>query len=337
MPEHGFKVALVGASSLKGKELKEVLEQRQFPVSSLKLLDEEDLIGQLTEFQGEPTFVRSIEIGAFKGTDFVFFAGSPIFTQNYWKMAQREGARWFIDLGDALEREVPDAQLAGPFVTGQLPETLNPVFVSAHSAALVIALVIRRLAAALPLARVIVNVFEPASERGEAGIEELHKQTVNLLSFRDWPREVFEGQAAFNVLPALGEGARPTLLEIEARITSEASKLAGRGLPVPSVRIVQASIFHSHSFSFYLEFNTPRAAKDVEKALRGEPFDLRGKDVEPPSAVVAATQNDILVGDLRPDVSNAEGFWLWAAADNLRLAAINAVQTAELLAQVDKR
>ncbi len=337
MPEHGFKVALVGASALKGKELKDVLEQRHFPVNSLKLLDEEDLIGQLTEFQGEPTFVRSIEIGAFKGTDFTFFTSSPIFTRNYFKMAEREGSRWLIDLGDGLERDVPDAQLAGPFVTGQLPEVLNPVFVAAHPAALVIALVIRRLSALLPLDRVIVHVFEPASERGQAGIEELHKQTVNLFSFHESPREVFAAQAAFNMLPALGEGASPTLLDIEARIEREASKLAGRDAPVPSVRVVQASVFHSHSFSFYLEFNSPPAAKDIEKALRGEPFDLRGKDVEAPSAVGAATQNDILLGDARPDAANAKGFWLWAAADNLRLAAINAVQTAELLAQTEKR
>jgi len=335
MTESDFKVALVGASTLKAKELKEILTQRQFPVRALSLLDEEDLKGQLTEFQGEPTFVRSIEVGSFKGTDFSFFTSSTLFTQHYWKMAEREGSR-VIDLTDALEQEVPEAPVAGPFVTRKLPPNTGRVVIAAHPAALVIALVIRRLSAALPLSRLIVHIFEPASERGEAGVDELHKQTLNLLSFHELPREVFESQAAFNLLPALGEGSRPALLEVEARIARHLARLLGADELAPALRVVQAPCFHSHSFSFYLEFASAPALGEVEKALAGAPLDLRRKDVEAPSAAGAANLSEVLVGDLRADASNAKGFWLWAAADNLRLMAINAVETAELLAGIGK-
>jgi aspartate-semialdehyde dehydrogenase len=333
MAATGFKIALVGASTLKGKELKEVLEERRFPVRHLSLLDEEDLVGQLTEFQGEPAFVRSVEMGSFEGGDFAFFASSPLFTRNHWKLAEREGCR-VIDVSEGLEQDLPEAPVAAPFITGQLPPAGRPAFVAAHPAALVIALVIRRLAATLPLARVIVNVFEPASERGQAGVEELHQQTVNLLTFKEWPRQVFEGQSAFNMLPALGEGARPTLLEVEARVARQVAQILGAGALTPSLRVAQASSFHAHSFSFYLEMAQARPPAELQRALSAPPFDFRGGDVEAPSAVGAAASSEVLVGDLRVDASSPRGYWLWAAADNLRLMAVNAVETAELLAGV---
>ena len=102
MSDFGFHVALVGASSLKGKEVKEVLEQRSFPTRRLTLLDEDELLGQLTEFQGEPAFIRTIARESFQGVDFAFFTGPPLFTRHCWKLVERERCR-MIDLTEALE------------------------------------------------------------------------------------------------------------------------------------------------------------------------------------------------------------------------------------------
>ena len=333
MRDSGFHVAVIGASSLKGKEVKEVLEQRSFPTRRLTLLDDDELLGQITEFQGEPTFIRSIDRESFEGIEFAFFASSPEFTRRYWKLADRVGCS-IIDLTEALEEEVPGARVAGPAVTGELPAGEGRIFVAAHPAALAIASVLRRLAENFPLTRAIVNVFEPASERGSAGVEELHSQTVSLLSFHPVPQEVFGSQLAFNLLAAYGEESRPTLAEVEERVERHIEQILAGRVPQPSVRVAQSPTFHAHSFSFYLELERPHEAAEIERGLASEGFDVRRSTEEAPSAAGAASSNDILVGNIRGDRACPRGYWLWAAADNLRLLALNAVRIAEELIKV---
>ena len=332
----GAAVAVVGASTLRGKELKSALEERQFPVRRLTLLDDEDRRGLLTEFAGEPAILRPVERDSFTDVDFVLFAGSAAYSRNVWPAAKRAGCRG-IDLTGAFDRPAngePGGRVAAPLATEALPAGESLVFVAAHPAAIVIQSVLSRAAGCFPLSRAIVDVFEPASERGSEGVDELHQQTISLLSFHDPPRRVFDAQVAFNLAPALGEESRPALLEAEERIARHVAAIsAAIGAAVePSVRLAQAGTFHSHSFSFYLEA-ADAARRDIARltaAFGADGFDLRGEGVEPPSAVSAANNPDILVGDIRPDRANARGIWLWAAADNLRLLAHNAVRIAEL-------
>lgn len=333
MENPGFRVALVGASSLKGKELKQALEQGSMPAHEVRLLDDDELLGLLTEFQGQPAFIRSIERESFENLDFAFFTAAREFTQKYWRLADPGRVR-IIDLTDALEDE-PGAVVAGPLATGELPPGDPRIFIAAHPAALVIAAVLRRLSEHFAVARAIVNVFEPASERGSAGVEELHQQTVGLLSFHEIPHKVFGSQLAFNLLPAGGEEARPTLVEVEARVGRHLEKLLGGRTARPSIRVVQSPTFHAHSFSFYIELEQPRAIEDLERALAGPGFDVRTGSQEAPNAIgAAASEEDMVIGDIRADSASPRGYWLWAAADNLRLLARNAVRIAEQSARV---
>src|SRR5579862_50951 len=108
-PGRDNRVAIVGASSLRGKELKQVLEDRNFPASEVILLDESVIAGTLTEAAGEPTFIRSLEADSFEGAKFVFFAGSPSDAARNWPVAQSGGAT-VIDLTGAVnssERSKP--------------------------------------------------------------------------------------------------------------------------------------------------------------------------------------------------------------------------------------
>ena len=327
----GFKIAIVGASTLKGKEIKEALERRRFPARRLLLLDEEDIRGQLTEFQGEPAVIGSLERDSFEGMEFVFLAASPVYSRNVWKLADRAGCR-IIDLTEALEQE--GACIAGPLATGALPDSSGRVYVSAHPAALVIASLLRRTwAAGLTPRRTIVHVFEPASERGSAGIEELHQQTVALLSFHELPKEVFGSQLAFNLLAAYGEEIGPLLAGVEERVAGHLARLLPSGIAPPSLRVLQSATFHGHAFSFYLELEQRREAAEVEAAFAGTGYDLRRAGQEAPSAVGSASSEEIMVGDIRPDKNHPGAWWIWAAADNLRLAAVNAVRIAEELAK----
>jgi aspartate-semialdehyde dehydrogenase len=100
------------------------------------------------------------------------------------------------------------------------------------------------------------------------------------------------------------------------------------GVPMPSLRLIQAPVFHGYSFSFWIEFEEAPSASDIEDAMNQEMFDVRASDLEPPNNVGVAGQSGIAVGAITPDRNSASAFWVWAAIDNLRLAA----ETAALIA-----
>ena len=124
----------------------------------------------------------------------------------------------------------------------------------------------------------------------------------------------------------MGRGGGGTLLEVEERIERHLASLLERmeSVPMPSLRLIQAPVFHGYTFSFWVDFEEDVRSADVEEALSGDPFDLRTSGVEAPSNVGMAGQSGIAVGAITPDRNSANAIWIWAAADNLRIAAESA-------------
>jgi aspartate-semialdehyde dehydrogenase len=180
----------------------------------------------------------------------------------------------------------------------------------------------------------LVHIFEPASERGQAGIEELQQQTVSLLSFKSMPKKVFDQQLSFNMLARYGEDAPMPLdtaeLRIERHLATLLSRLPRAGAPpvMPSLRLVQAPVFHGYSMSLWVEFENSPGVEAVESALVDAHIDVRGSDLEPPTSTGAAGQSGISIGGVAMDRNAPQACWLWLTADNLRLAAENAVAVA---------
>jgi aspartate-semialdehyde dehydrogenase len=231
-----------------------------------------------------------------------------------------------IDLTYATEHD-PAGRIRAPQAEGSdyEPDHAGPQIV-AHSAATAIALVLKRLHANYAIARAVVHIFEPASEYGTAGIEELQQQTVNLLSFQPVPKKVFDTQLAYALLARLGSEAPVALESQEDRIERHLASLLERmdGVPMPSLRLIQAPVFHGFSFSFWIEFDEAPGASDIEDAMNLEQFDVRAGDLEPPNNVGIAGLSGIAIGAITPDRNSASAFWIWAAVDNLRLAAESA-------------
>jgi len=202
--------------------------------------------------------------------------------------------------------------------------------VIAHPVASVLALLLLRARTAGKIGTMAATVFEPVSEQGKRGMDELHQQTVNLLSFTALPKEVFDEQVAFNMLGRFGESSSISLKNIENRIASHFEAIAGKSLPVPSLMLVQAPTFHAHTFSIYIQFEGEIDASALGKALSGDHVTILDPAEDGPSNVSAAGQGNVLVS-VRPDARNAGGFWIWAAADNLKIAAMSAVECAATL------
>jgi aspartate-semialdehyde dehydrogenase len=186
-----YRLAIVGAGSLKGKEVAEVLNDRNFPSIDVKLLDDEEALGKLEAVGDEVTFIQNVRTEQFQNIDFTFFASDPESTRKNWKTAHNAGSA-IIDLTSALEDE-PDATVRSPWIERQLGQALIPQLqpgpaVVAHPAAVVLALLLLRVQKAASVKLAVATVFEPASEHGQKGMDELHEQTVNLLSQNCWQR-----------------------------------------------------------------------------------------------------------------------------------------------------
>lgn len=334
-----YRVAIVGAGSLKGKEVAEVLNDRNFPTLDVKLLDDDESLGQLEAVGDEMNFIQSVRAEQFQAIDFTFFASDQDCTRKNWRTASKAGSA-IIDLSYALEDE-PGVAVRSPWIERQLEQIpvpeLQPAPVSiAHPAAVVIALLLLRAQKAGKLKRVVATVYEPASEHGQKGMDELHEQTVNLLSFQQLPKRIFDTQIAFNMVARYGQNSVPPLETIEARIMKHYSRLAGKDAPLPSLLLLHAPIFHGHAFSIYIEMEQPVALGDLSQALAGEHVNVTRLAEDSPSNVNAAGQGDILVS-LTRDANHENGVWLWVASDNLRIAALTAVECAETIAATRPR
>jgi aspartate-semialdehyde dehydrogenase len=182
--------------------------------------------------------------------------------------------------------------------------------------------------------RMVATVFEPASQSGQKGMDELHEQTVNLLSFQELPKNVFDIQVAFNMVAGFGPTSKLSLQDVSKRILSHYRHIA-RGATEPALHVLQAPVFHGHGFSIYLEMEKPIAIAELSQALAGDHVVVsRSADNSPtedlPTNVSAAGQGDILVS-LVADANHGNGFWLWVTTDNLRIAALTAVECAETM------
>ena len=325
-----YKIAIAGASTLVGRELKEALSESPLAASNITLLDEEEAQGQLDQVGDEITFVQAIGTDAFDYIDFTFFCGSEDLTRKHWREALRAGST-VLDLSGALDQEagvlVRAPWLVSEAVTADL---FTPAVVPAHPAAL--ALVLERLQQAAPVRATFATLLEPASEFGRAALDELHQQTMSLLSFQGLPRELYDTQTAYNLLAGLGEASKVSLGAVEARVRRHYAALSAGRWPALALQVIHAPVFHGHTFSIAVELERATEIAAIEEALSGGHVDLVLEDTDSPSNLAATGQNDVLVR-LRPEPdarnsSQVSRLWLWAASDNLRLQAQNAVACA---------
>jgi aspartate-semialdehyde dehydrogenase len=327
-----YRAAIVGAATLKGKEVAEMLNERNFPAVDVRLLDDDESIGQLEATGDEINFIQSVRGEQFEHVDFTFFAADAECTRQNWKRARDAGSA-IIDLSGALEEEAGATvrSLWTERERGQMwqPDLQPAPCIVPHPSAVTLALLLLRAAKAGAIRSAVATVFEPASEQGQKGMDELHQQTINLLSFRPLPKDVFDEQVAFNMLARYGQKSQLSLDSTEARVRRQYQKIAGVEAPQPAVMVLQPPVFHGHAMAVFLEMAQSIDEQQLAESLSGDHVTLAGtEDDSQPSNVNSAGQASILVS-LKRDASRPNGVWLWAAADNLRIAAMTAVECAE--------
>ena len=324
-------IALIGSESLLAREIRDLVAAGADDLSLRLFASDGEQPGALTRVGDEPAVIGGLTAEGLLDARAVILAGSAESSLKALQLLGDPPDAAVIDLtGSAEER--PDARLRAPIVETELDDDPADaaVHVIAHPAAIALALFLRRLHANDPIRGSVIQIFAPASEYGADGVAELQHQTVSLLSFKNMPRAIFDAQLSFNLLARYGDDAPVSLEQAELRIERHlASLLAlpgeGTNAPMPSLRLIQAPVFHGYSFSAWVEFVDTPDMEALESSLSVESIEVRGGEFEPPTNVGQAGQGGIAVGGITPDRNCTEAVWFWFVADNVRLAAENAI------------
>jgi aspartate-semialdehyde dehydrogenase len=325
------RIVIAGASSLLGTELKSLLEESRFADADFRLVDEDVAAGKLTEAGGEPAVIRPVEEGSFDRAQIIFFTGSPEFARANFiaarqakpriidlsggELEQKNSLAWFPKLDWLLSRQFPNQAAAY-----EVPS-------AGGTAAAGLCLALHRLG----LKRLSVAIFQSVSEAGRPGIEELETQTGQLLSFQGVGQPVFDAQVAFNMLDRYGAGSRLRLSLVRNRVRREVQACAGGKAPAPAIQVLHAPTFYGTTFSACARLDPHSTAERIAETCKQAGFVI-GRDGEPgPSNVSAAGEKSILLAEPEADPAQPGTWWLWGAADNIRLPAANAVKLAEML------
>jgi aspartate-semialdehyde dehydrogenase len=326
------RIVIAGASSLLGAELRSLLEEGRFAGWDFRLVDEKIVAGTLTEAGGEPAVIQPVEDGSFERARFVFSTGSGEFARRNAAGAARGGAT-VIDLSGGIAAETKtvawfpklDALLGREFKKNA---GMYAIPSAAGTAASALALALSKVGSR----KLGMVFFEPVSEAGRAGIEELESQTGQLLSFQGVGQPVFDTQVAFNMLDHFGPGSAQKLDAIRERVRVETKACLGKKAAVPAIQVVHAPVFYGMAFAAWAEMESGASAEMISGACENAGFAMTTDGEAGPSNVSAAGEKSIQLAKPEGDASQPGTWWFWGAADNIRLPAANAVKLAEMLA-----
>ena len=335
MKKEKYNVAVVGATGAVGEQMREVLEERAFPVDELRLLASERSAGQFLPFQNRQIRVEILGEDSFNGIDIgLFSAGSAVSTK-YAPIAVRAGA--VVVDNTSFFRMEPDVPLVVPEVNAKeiVKYTARGIIANPNCSTIQMVVALKPIHDVARIKRVVVSTYQSVSGAGRKAMEELSQQVAALFSGKEIEKEKFPHQIAFNCIPHIDAFTENGYTKEEMKMVNETRKILNEpALPVTATT-VRVPVFCSHSESVNVETERKLTAKQAKALLREAPGIIVADEPESdvyPMALDAVGIDATLVGRIREDESVANGLNLWVVADNLRKgAALNAVQIAEIL------
>jgi aspartate-semialdehyde dehydrogenase len=327
MSTSGYRLAVVGATGAVGVEILRVLERRNFPVASIRLLASERSAGKKLEFQGKPVTVELLEEKAFSGVEIAFFSAGATRSRQFIPAAQAAGAV-VIDNSSAF-RMKPEIPLVVPEVNPQDLDTHAGLIANPNCSAAILCVPLRPLHEAAGLKRVVVSTYQSASGAGAQAMEELKEQVGAFVRGEKPVAKVFPHQIAFNVF------SHNTAVAANGYNEEETRKM----LHLPDLEMlptcIRVPVLRAHSESVVVETERPLSAEQARALLAKAPGVRLVDDAAQnhfPMPLEASGELDVLVGRIRQDLSRPNTLAFFVAGDQLlKGAAWNAVQIAEEL------
>lgn len=331
----GYTVAILGATGAVGKETLEILDERKFPLTSLRLFASKRSAGEVMTCQGKEWKVEELsDSSSFEGVDLAFISATDTISKDY---GQRLGTAGIAVIDDSAVFRMDDqVPLVVPEVNAAALQAMPRGIVSIPNCTTTpLVMALKPLHDAVGVKRVVVTTFQSVSGTGAAAMEELMDQTKDLLAFRDVTTKVYPYQIAFNLLPHIGSFNEEGDCSEEVKIAKETRKILGAPRLRVTATTVRVPVLRCHSEAINVELERPLKANDARAALAAMPgvivYDDPVKKLYP-MPLDATGKDEVYVGRVREDESIANGLNLWVVSDNLRKgAALNAIQIAECL------
>lgn len=333
-----YNVAIVGASGVVGQEFIKILEERRFPVDTLKLFASERSIGKRVTFYGREAPIDELNDDSFNGVDIALFSAGGKVSERFCPIAASSGAV-VIDNTSAFRME-EDVPLIIPEVNiDKLPEySRRGIISNPNCSTIQLVVVLKPILDNVGIKRVVVSSYQSTSGAGRRAMEELSNQTVSIFSGRDINTEIFQKRIAFNCIPQIGSFEQNGYTVEEMKIINETKKILSSNIPITATA-VRVPVFYAHAESVNVETFDSIDREELMDLLRESPGIKLMDNVlnnEYPTSIDAAGRDEVFVGRIRKDESVRCGFDMWIVADNIRKgAALNAIQIAEHLIKRD--
>ena len=312
-----------------------VLEERKFPVGTIKLLASSRSVGKKMKFHGEGISVEELTHDSFKGVDIALFSAGASISKEFRQSVVDAGAI-MIDNSSAFRME-PDVPLVVPEVNPEDVKRHKGVIANPNCSTIIMLVPVAPLHRAFGLKRLVVSTYQATSGAGAKGMQELIEQTRAVLDGGTAAPSVFAHRIAFNLIPHIDVFLDNGCTKEEMKMLNESRKMLHHDKLMVSCTCVRVPVMRAHSESLNMEFEkavTPEMVRDVLKSAPGVKVVDDTANKRYPMPIDASGLYDVLVGRIRQDVSLAggTGIDMFISGDQvLKGAALNAVQIAELV------
>jgi len=326
-----YRVAIAGATGLVGQEFIKVLEQRNFPMASIRLLASDRSAGKKLFVTHQEIEVKETVPESFKGIDIALFSAGTETSRHFSPIAAQSGAV-VIDNSSAF-RMHPEVPLVVPEVNAEDIKRHKGIIANPNCSTIQMVVALYPLHKVNPIKRIIVDTYQAVSGTGSAAIEELTTQAKQVLEGQSTIPHVYPHQIAFNVLPEIDVFLDNGYTKEEWKLVEETRKIMHADDIAISATCVRVPVFTGHSEAIHVEFSRPMSPDEARRILAQAPG---VKLLDDPTISLypqpwsAAGNDEVFVGRIRRDASHSNGLTMWVVTDNLRKgAALNAVQIAE--------
>ncbi len=331
-----YVVAVVGSTGAVGNEMIKTLEARKFPIEKLRLFASERSEGKVLEFIDTEIKVEAINEDSFKGIDIALFSAGAERSKIWAPVAAKSGC--IVIDNSSQWRMDPEIPLVVPEVNPHDLKWHKGIIANPNCSTIQMVVVLKPIHDAAKIKRVVVTTFQSVSGTGQKAIDELLRQTTDLLNFKEIQCNVYPHQIAFNVLPHIDKFLENGYTKEEMKMVNETKKIMGDNSIRLTATTVRVPVFRCHSESLNIETGEKLTPNEVRAVLSAAPgvlvYDAPDKNIYPVPIDVAG-KDETYVGRIREDDTIENGINLWIVADNLRKgAALNAVQIAEKLIEM---
>ncbi len=331
----GFDVAIVGATGLVGREFIKALEQRSFPIRSIRLLASDRSAGRKLPVNGEEVEVEETTSHSFNGVDIALFSAGSEVSNHFSPIAARVGAM-VIDNSAAFRMD-PQVPLVVPEVNAEDIKAHKGIIANPNCSTIQVVVALYPLHRVNPIKRIVVDTYQSVSGTGIAAVEELSEQARLVLEGRNVIPHVYPHQIAFNILPEIDVFLDSGYTKEEWKMIEETKRIMHAEDIAISATCVRVPVFIGHSEAIHIEFSEPMSPDMARRILTEAPgvkvLDDPNISLYPQPWSVAGT-DEVFIGRIRRDASHDRGLAMWVVADNLRKgAALNAVQIAETMVE----